>query len=108
MTPDGKQGMDITTTYFNYKKTYGRGVARMRPTNYNQYGLWLDDQTDLRHNVESGNWMVMEKFKYNHPKLFTDGNPYAGKIFVCMVITGNCCVLILYETGSTGLITKLG
>lgn len=79
MTPDGKQGMDITTTYFNYKKTYGRGVARMRPTNYNQYGLWLDDQTDLRHNVESGNWMVMEKFKYNHPKLFTDGNPYAGK-----------------------------
>ena len=79
MTPDGKQGMDITTTHFNYKKTYGRGVARMRPTNYNQYGLWLDDQTDLRHNVESGNWMVMEKFKYNHPKLFTDGNPYAGK-----------------------------
>lgn len=79
MTPNGKQGMDITTTYFNYKKTYGRGVARMRPTNYNQYTLWVNDSTDLRHSVKHGNWMVMENFKYNHPKLFSEGNEYAGK-----------------------------
>lgn len=79
MTPDGKQGMDISDEYFNYRKAYGRGVARMRPTNYFQYTLWQNDPTDLRHDVESGNWMVMENLKYNHPKLFKENNPYAGK-----------------------------
>lgn len=79
MTPDGKQGLDISTNHFDYKKTYGRGIARMRPTNYNQYGLWENDATDLRHSVTHGNWMVMENFKYNHPKLYTDGSAYAGK-----------------------------
>lgn len=79
MTPDGKQGMDISTNHFNYKKTYGRGVARMRPTNYNQFGLWENDTTDLRHSAKHGNWMVMENFKYNHPKLYTGGSAYAGK-----------------------------
>ena len=51
----------------------------MRPTNYNQYTLWVNDSTDLRHSVKHGNWMVMENFKYNHPKLFSEGNEYAGK-----------------------------
>lgn len=79
LTPDGKQGMDISTKHANYKKTYGRGVARIRPTDYSQHGLWLNDPTDLRHSVEHGNWMVMEKFKYNHPSLYTTANPYAGQ-----------------------------
>lgn len=79
MTPSGKPGMDISTKYFDYRKAFGRGVAKMRPTNYAQYGLWMNDPTDLRHNAESGNWMNMEEMKYNHPNLFTTNDPYAGK-----------------------------
>lgn len=79
LTPDGKQGMDISTKHADYRKAYGRGIARIRPTDYSQHGLWLDDPTDLRHSVEHGNWMVMEKLKYNHPSLYASGNPYAGQ-----------------------------
>lgn len=79
LTPDGKQGMDISTKHADYRKAYGRGVARLRPTDHSQHGLWLDDPTDLRHSVESGNWMVMEKLKYNHPSLYTSKNQYAGQ-----------------------------
>lgn len=79
LTPDGKQGMDISTEHADYRKAYGRGIARIRPTDYSQHGLWLDDPTDLRHSVEYGNWMVMEKLKYNHPSLYKTGNPYAGQ-----------------------------
>lgn len=79
MTPDGQQGMDISKDYFDYRKTYGRGIARIRPTNYAQYGLWLGDPTDLRHDAQSGNWMNMENMKYNHPNLFKNNSPYAGQ-----------------------------
>lgn len=79
MTPDGQQGMDISKEIIDYRKTYGRGIARIRPTNYAQYGLWLNDPTDLRHDTQSGNWMTMEQLKYNHPNLYKKGNPYAGQ-----------------------------
>ena len=78
MTPSGETGMSISATYFNYRKALGRGVAKMRPTNYAQYGLWLGDPTDLRHDAESGNWINMENLRYNHPNLFRDDDPYAG------------------------------
>lgn len=79
LTPDGKQGMDISSDYFDYRKTYGRGIARIRPTNYAQYDLWLGDPTDLRHDSQSGNWMKMENLKYNNPNLYKNNNPYAGQ-----------------------------
>lgn len=79
MTPSGKQGMDIKKDFIDYRKTYGRGVAKIRPTNYAQYGMWLGDTTDLRHDSKSGNWMQMEMLKYNHPNLYKNNDPYAGK-----------------------------
>lgn len=79
MTPSGEAGMDISASYFNYRKALGRGVAKMRPTNYAQYGLWLNDPTDLRHDSQSGNWINMEDLKYNNPNLFKNDDPYAGK-----------------------------
>lgn len=79
MTPDGKQGMDISNKYFDYKKTLGRGIARMRPSNYAQYDIWIGDTTDLRHSTQTGNWVSMEKLHYNNPKLFEENNPYAGE-----------------------------
>lgn len=78
-TPDGKIGMDISKEYFDYRKAFGRGIARLRPTWYSEYSVWLNDPTDLRHDVESGNWMVMENMKYNNPALFKENNPWAGK-----------------------------
>lgn len=79
MTPDGQQGMNISTEYLDYRKTYGRGVARLRPTDYAQHGLWVGDPTDLRHDSQSGNWMTMEQLKYNNPDLVKNKNPYAGQ-----------------------------
>lgn len=78
-TPDGKIGMDISKEYFDYRKAFGRGIARLRPTWYSEHSVWLNDPTDLRHDVESGNWMVMENMKYNNPALFKENNPWAGK-----------------------------
>ena len=82
MTPDGQQGMDISTSYINYKETIGRGVARMRPTWFFEHSVWLGDSTDLRHDVKSGNWITMESLRYNNPNLFENGNPYAGQNIV--------------------------
>lgn len=79
LTPDGKLGLDISTEYIDYRKTYGRGIAIIRPTDYSQHGLWLNDSTDLRHSVKHGNWMVMEKMRYNNPSLYKSGNQYAGQ-----------------------------
>jgi hypothetical protein len=79
LTPDGKNGMDVSTAYFDYRKAYGRGIACIRSTWYSTHTVWLDDPTDLRHSVEHGNWMIMENLKYNHPALFASGNLYAGQ-----------------------------
>lgn len=79
LTPDGKQGMDISKEYIDYRKTYGRGIAIVRPTSFSQHGLWMNDSTDLRHSMKHGNWMAMEKLKYNHPSLYKTNNPYAGQ-----------------------------
>lgn len=79
-TPDLKaDGMNVNQKHYDYRRTYGRGIARMRPTWYSTHSVWLNDETDLRHNVESGNWMVMEKLRYNSPALFTEGSEWAGK-----------------------------
>lgn len=78
-TPDGKIGMDISWEYFDYRKAFGRGIGMIRPTWYSEHSVWLNDPTDLRHDVESGNWMVMENLKYNNPALFQQNNPWAGK-----------------------------
>lgn len=78
-TPDGKQGTDISYGHIDYRKTYGRGIARVRPTWYSAHSVWLNDATDLRHDTKSGNWMTMEKLKYNHPALYSSGNKYAGQ-----------------------------
>lgn len=78
-TPDGKVGMDVSKQYFDYRKAYGRGIARLRPTWFSEHSVWLNDPTDLRHDSESGNWMRMENMKYNNPVLYSQGSPWAGK-----------------------------
>lgn len=49
----------------------GRGLGHCRLTYFAQHPLWavngVEDNADLRHNTEVGNWMRMEDFKYNNP-----------------------------------------
>ena len=54
----------------------GRGIGRLRPSPWSQFGLW-DDPNDLRHVYP--NWMTMEDLVYNNPVLKSIGDPYYGE-----------------------------
>ena len=67
-TPDGKNG----TTYdaglydgYELVEELGRGIAKIRPTNYGQYELWNHCGDDLRHN--ENNWYDISRLTYNRP-----------------------------------------
>ncbi|MBW8683289.1 RagB/SusD family nutrient uptake outer membrane protein [Chitinophaga rhizophila] len=81
-TPSGKQGMStsysLTKDKIDLRKTYGRGIAKTRPTWYSSHTIW-DDTSDLRHSTGTGNWMRMEDMVYNHPSLLNSGDPYYGQ-----------------------------
>lgn len=76
-TPDGKQG----TTYdaagtppypgADLVDSLGRGVAKIRPTNYGQYEIWKNCGTDLRHNAN--NWYDIARLWYNRPATNSKG-----------------------------------
>lgn len=67
-TPDGRQG----TTYdaapypgYELLDTLGRGIAKIRPSNYYQYEVWEDAGTDIRYN--KNNWYDKSRLWYNRP-----------------------------------------
>ena len=78
-TPDGKSGMsDAGSLEFDFSKTFGRGIGRIRGTKYHTKDIW-DDANDLRH--KKYNWMEMEYMVYNNPNLKSgsDESPYYGQ-----------------------------
>lgn len=48
----------------------GRGIGIFRATHWSQHGLWtvngIEDEKDLRHNHEVGNWLRMEDMTYSN------------------------------------------
>lgn len=69
-TPKGENGFfDNNEDKNPYLTEYGRGIATLRSTWYHQDLIWKLDNTDLRHDRKSGNWMHVEDLKYNHPDL---------------------------------------
>lgn len=79
-TPDGKQG----TTYdagpydgYELVEKLGRGIAKIRPTNYGQYELWNNCGNDLRHN--ENNWYDISRLTYNRPASKGGSAAYFGK-----------------------------
>jgi starch-binding outer membrane protein, SusD/RagB family len=81
-TPDGENGCnDSPGCEIPVVETYGRGVARVRPTGYTQRDMWVYngemDWQDYRHSKDNGtknglpfsNWMTMEQVVYNNPSL---------------------------------------
>lgn len=87
-TPDKiKQGgVNYSRKDKNYDKSldllraFGRGIGVIRATSFAQHGLWVvngvEDEQDLRHNHEVGNWVRMEDLKYNNAK-----SSYRGQNF---------------------------
>lgn len=77
-TPDGKNGfVDNDQAKNPYLLEYGRGIGTLRSTWYHTDMIWTLDNTDLRHDRESGNWMDMEDLTYNNPDL--KSGPWYGK-----------------------------
>ena len=75
-TPDGKRGMsDGANNEYDIVKTFGRGIGRIRGTQYSTKTIW-DDPNDLRH--KKYNWMEMEYLVYNNPDIKGESE-YYGK-----------------------------
>lgn len=67
-TPDGKQGTTYDAApYAGYEllDSLGRGIAKIRPSNYGQYEIWQNAGTDMRFN--KNNWYNKERLWYNRP-----------------------------------------
>ncbi|MDL2213686.1 RagB/SusD family nutrient uptake outer membrane protein [Bacteroides sp. OttesenSCG-928-J23] len=75
-SPDGKTVEKYARNNGNYRedldmtRAFGRGIGTFRPTPFAQRALWVvngvEDEADLRHNEEVGNWVKMTSLKYNH------------------------------------------
>lgn len=79
-TPDGKNGTtDAKGIYDGYEQLelLGRGLAKIRPTNYAQFGIWKDCGTDMRHN--SNNWFDRSRITYNLPPSKGGSAKYFGQ-----------------------------
>ncbi|WP_323026735.1 RagB/SusD family nutrient uptake outer membrane protein [Gelidibacter japonicus] len=69
-TPNGENAfVDNDEVKNPYLAEYGRGIFTLRSTSYQQDLIWKLDNTDLRHDRESKNWMHVEEFNYNSPNL---------------------------------------
>lgn len=85
-TKDGKQALlnlrrnhaDYNPEY-DYMRAFGRGIATFRPTHFQTDAVWKvngnPDETDLRHNSETGNWVRMEDYRVNNKESAEFGNP---------------------------------
>lgn len=88
-TPNNKPGTSVKIhedeidATLDFNKVYGRGVGRLRPTEYFTKTIWTNKElNDLRgiHNRDS--WMSMEDLRYNDPNLKKDGDIWYGKNLV--------------------------
>lgn len=88
-TPDGKTGTSInidaseTDPLMDLNKSYGRGIGRLRPTNYYSNKVWTSkEKNDLRGIYNRDSWKSPEDLRYNHPDLKKDNNEWYGQNFV--------------------------
>ena len=88
-TPDNQQGTSQTIADDEADETldlnmmYGRGIGRLRPTNYFTGTIWGSKEVnDLRGINNRDSWMRMEDLRYNDPNLKKSGNEWYGKHLV--------------------------
>lgn len=76
-TTDGKQALlnikrndGKYDAKYDYMRALGRGISTWRPTYFSTHSMWIvngvEDNEDLRHNSEVGNWVRMENLKCNN------------------------------------------
>lgn len=76
-TTDGKQALlnikrndSRYDAKYDYMRALGRGISTWRPTYFSTHSMWIvngvEDNEDLRHNSEVGNWVRMENLKCNN------------------------------------------
>lgn len=70
--PDGKRGTMDKATGQPQIGQVGRGIGRVRTTDYFNYKIW-DSRTDYRHTAP--NWLNMEELVYNNPASKYYGKP---------------------------------
>lgn len=87
-TPAGESGtsrdpnVNETDPELDLNKTYGRGIGRLRPTNYFQYDIWTEKElNDLRSPYNRDSWRSMEDLRYNATGLYGKSEWY-GTNFV--------------------------
>lgn len=85
-TTDGKQALmnirrnsgDYLAEY-DYMRSLGRGISTWRPTYFSTHSMWVvndvEDNQDLRHNSDVGNWVRMENLKCNNKASVDFGKP---------------------------------
>ncbi|GAB6122958.1 RagB/SusD family nutrient uptake outer membrane protein [Dysgonomonas termitidis] len=79
-TPDGKQGTTFDTgPYDGYEQVaeLGRGISKIRPSNYHQYEIWKNYGNDMRRN--NNNWYDINTLKYNRPPSKSGSATWFGK-----------------------------
>lgn len=87
-TPTGKTGTTIYPAagepdYLDNNTLYGRGIGRLRSTNYFQYTIWTEkEQNDMRGPFNKDSWRRMEDLYYNHANLKRDNDPWYGQNLV--------------------------
>ena len=86
-TPDGQVGTSVslaaeeTDPSMDMNKLYGRGIGRLRPTNYFQYTIWTEkEKNDLRGVYNRDSWKDVSDLKYNHPNLYGKSEWYGKNI----------------------------
>jgi hypothetical protein len=86
-TPDGQTGTSValaaeeTNPDMDMNKMYGRGIGRLRPTNYFQYTIWTNkEKNDLRGVYNRDSWRDVSDLKYNHPNLYGKSEWYGKNI----------------------------
>lgn len=88
-TPDGKTGTNVTVAadetnpLMDNNKLYGRGIGRLRNTNYFQYDIWTEkEKNDMRGVYNRDSWKNTSDLLYNHPSLKSSGSEWYGKNIV--------------------------
>ena len=75
--PDGKRGTMDKAAGQPQIGQVGRGIGRIRTTNYFNYEIW-DSKEDYRHTAP--NWLNMEDMVYNNPASKYYGQPLQKKV----------------------------
>ncbi|NDV67416.1 RagB/SusD family nutrient uptake outer membrane protein [Dysgonomonas sp. 25] len=79
-TTEGKLADGETNPLMNLNQTYGRGIGRVRTSDYFAYDIWgLKEANDLRGIYNNDSWKHTSDLQYNEPSLKRNNDPWYGQ-----------------------------